>query len=173
VQPPPTISLPLRPLRIQYVLCVKIVGDRTVIAMDDPFKLRRFVEAQDLVYRSVIAELRAAVKQSHWMWFVFPQIAGLGHSAMADKYAIGSLDEAKAYLAHPLLGARLKECTELVVAVTGKTARQIFGSPDDLKFRSSMTLFAHTAPDEPLFREAIEKFYSGEEDRLTVELLDA
>ncbi|HKD22018.1 MAG TPA: DUF1810 domain-containing protein [Rhizomicrobium sp.] len=135
----------------------------------DPFNLRRFVEAQDLVYRSVIAELRAGVKQSHWMWFVFPQVAGLGHSAMADKYAIASLDEAKAYLAHPLLGARLKECTELVLAVTGKTARQILGSPDDMKFRSSMTLFAQAAPNEPLFRDALKKYFDGKDDPATLE----
>jgi len=137
--------------------------------MDDPFNLRRFVEAQDLVYRSVISELRAGVKQSHWMWFVFPQIAGLGHSAMADKYAIASLDEAKAYLAHPLLGARLKECTELVLAVTGKTARQILGSPDDMKFRSSMTLFAQAAPNEPLFRDALKKYFDSKDDAATLE----
>src|SRR5215469_5095340 len=135
----------------------------------DPFNLRRFVEAQDLVYRSVIAELRAGVKQSHWMWFVFPQVSGLGHSAMADKYAIRSLDEAKAYLAHSLLGARLKECTELVLAVTGKTARQILGSPDDMKFRSSMTLFAQAAPNEPLFRDALKKYFDGKDDPATLE----
>jgi uncharacterized protein (DUF1810 family) len=137
--------------------------------MDDPFNLRRFVEAQDLVYRSVIAELRAGVKQSHWMWFVFPQVSGLGHSAMADKYAIVSLDEAKAYLAHPLLGARLKECTELVLAVTGRTARQILGSPDDMKFRSSMTLFAQADPGEPLFRDALKKYFDGKDDPATLE----
>jgi uncharacterized protein (DUF1810 family) len=139
------------------------------IEMDDPFNLRRFVEAQDLVYRSVIAELRAGVKQSHWMWFVFPQVSGLGHSAMADKYAIVSLDEARAYLAHPLLGARLKECTELVLAVTGKTARQILGSPDDMKFRSSMTLFAQAAPNDPLFRDALRKHFDGKDDPATLE----
>ena len=114
--------------------------------MDDPFNLRRFVEAQDLVYRSVIGELRAGVKQSHWMWFVFPQVAGLGRSATAEMYAIGSLDEAKAYLAHPLLGGRLRECTQLMLDVTGKSARQILGSPDDLKFFSSMTLLPTQQP---------------------------
>ena len=139
--------------------------------MNDTYDLRRFVEAQDLVYRSVIAELRVGVKQSHWMWFVFPQVSGLGHSVMADKYAIRSLEEAKAYLDHPLLGARLRECTELVLNVTGRTARQIFGSPDDLKFRSSMTLFAHAAPNKPLFRDALARYFDGQEDRLTVELL--
>ena len=139
--------------------------------MNDPFNLRRFVDAQDLVYRSVIAELRAGVKQSHWMWFVFPQVAGLGRSAMAETYAISSLDEAKAYLAHPLLGGRLKECTQLMLDVTEKSARQILGSPDDLKFFSSMTLFAHATPDEPIFRNTLAKYFNGEEDRMTIELL--
>jgi len=139
--------------------------------MNDPFNLQRFVDAQDLAYRSVIAELRAGVKQSHWMWFVFPQVAGLGRSATAELYAIGSLDEAEAYLAHPLLGGRLKECTQLMLNVTGKSARQILGNPDDLKFFSSMTLFAHAAPDEPLFRNALAKYFDGEEDAMTVQLL--
>jgi uncharacterized protein (DUF1810 family) len=139
--------------------------------MDDPFNLRRFVEAQDLVYRSVIGELRAGVKQSHWMWFVFPQVAGLGRSATAEMYAIGSLDEAKAYLAHPLLGGRLRECTQLMLDVTGKSARQILGSPDDLKFFSSMTLFAHAATDETLFRDALAKYFDKEEDPQTLRML--
>lgn len=137
----------------------------------DPFNLRRFVEAQDLVYHSVIAQLRGGVKQSHWMWFVFPQIAGLGHSTMADKYAIRSLDEAKAYLAQPLLGARLRECTQLVLDIEGKTAVQIFDYPDDLKFRSSMTLFAHAAPDDAIFRDAIGKYFNGSFDKVTVRAL--
>jgi uncharacterized protein (DUF1810 family) len=139
--------------------------------MDDPFNLRRFVEAQDLVYRSVIGELRAGVKQSHWMWFVFPQVAGLGRSATAEMYAIGSLDEAKAYLAHPLLGGRLRECTQLMLDVTGKSARQILGSPDDLKFFSSMTLFAHAATDETLFHDALAKYFDKEEDPQTLRML--
>jgi uncharacterized protein (DUF1810 family) len=139
--------------------------------MDDPFNLKRFVDAQDLVYRSVISELRAGVKQSHWMWFVFPQVAGLGRSATAELYAISSLNEAKAYLANPLLGGRLRECTQLMLDVTGKTARQILGNPDDLKFFSSMTLFAHAAPDELLFRNALDKYFDGTEDAMTVSLL--
>ena len=139
--------------------------------MDDPFNLQRFVEAQDLVYRSVISELRAGAKHSHWMWFVFPQVVGLGRSATAEMYAIGSLDEAKAYLAHPLLGGRLKECTQLMLDVEGKSARQILGNPDDLKFFSSMTLFAHAAPDEPLFRQALAKYFNRDEDRMTLERL--
>jgi uncharacterized protein (DUF1810 family) len=139
--------------------------------MDDPFNLKRFVDAQDLVYRSVISELRAGVKQSHWMWFVFPQVAGLGRSATAELYAISSLNEAKACLANPLLGGRLRECTQLMLDVTGKTARQILGNPDDLKFFSSMTLFAHAAPDELLFRNALDKYFDGTEDAMTVSLL--
>ena len=129
--------------------------------------LDRFVEAQAPVYDKALAELKAGRKQSHWMWFVFPQIAGLGHSPMAQHYAIQNLAEARAYLAHPLLGARLRECTRAVITVTGKTAHEIFGSPDDLKFRSSMTLFAHAAPDENLFRAALEKYFDGE-DPLTL-----
>ena len=105
------------------------------------------------------------------MWFVFPQLAGLGRSLTAERYAISSLDEAEAYLAHPVLGPRLKQCTELVDAVEGKSLREIFGSPDDLKFRSSMTLFAHAAPEEPVFRKALERYCNGEEDPLTLALL--
>ena len=117
--------------------------------------LERFVEAQAPVYPRALAELTAGRKQSHWMWFVFPQLSGLGRSPMAQHYAIHSLEEARSYLAHPLLGARLKECTSTVLGVIGKSAHEIFDTPDDLKFHSSMTLFAHAAPDEPLFRAAL------------------
>jgi uncharacterized protein (DUF1810 family) len=133
--------------------------------------LDRFVEAQAPVYTRALAELTAGQKQSHWMWFVFPQLSGLGKSPMAQHYAIHSLDEARNYFAHPLLGARLKECTGAVLGVTDKTAHEIFGTPDDLKFHSSMTLFAHAAPDEPLFRAALEKYFGGEEDALTLQKL--
>lgn len=133
--------------------------------------LDRFVEAQAPVYTRALDELTAGRKQSHWMWFVFPQISGLGRSPMAQHYAIHSLQEARGYLAHPLLGARLKECTSAVLGVTGKTAHEIFATPDDLKFHSSMTLFAHAAPDEPLFRAALEKYFDGEEDALTLQKL--
>jgi uncharacterized protein (DUF1810 family) len=129
--------------------------------------LERFVTAQAPIYDRALRELWAGRKQSHWMWFVFPQIAGLGHSAMAQSYAIESLEEARAYLAHPLLGARLREFTRAVLDVEGKTAREIFGSPDDLKFRSCLTLFVHTAPDEPLFRAALNKYFGGDADPLT------
>ena len=114
-------------------------------------------------------ELRGGRKRSHWMWFVFPQIAGLGHSATAQHFAIASLDEARAYLTHDILGPRLKECAALVVAVEGRNIGEIFAAPDDLKFHSSMTLFARAAPDEPVFRDALQKYFGGEEDRATLE----
>ena len=135
---------------------------------DDPFDLQRFVDAQAAVYERVRAELKNGRKQSHWMWFIFPQFAGLGRSAMAQRYAISSLDEAKAYLAHPTLGPRLRECTRLVVRVDGKSAYEILGSPDDMKFRSCMTLFARAAPEEALFRTALEKYFDGVEDSQTL-----
>jgi uncharacterized protein (DUF1810 family) len=136
--------------------------------MSDPFNLQRFVAAQDPVYARVVTELRGGRKYTHWMWFVFPQIAGLGRSSMAQEFAIASLAEAKAYLNHPLLGGRLSECTQLVLAVEGKPAREILGAPDDLKFRSSMTLFAHAAADESLFRDALRKYFDGKDDPATV-----
>jgi uncharacterized protein (DUF1810 family) len=133
--------------------------------------LDRFVEAQAPVYPRALAELTTGRKQSHWMWFVFPQLSGLGRSPMAQHYAIHSLEEARSYLAHPLLGTRLKECTSAVLGIIGKSAHEIFDTPDDLKFHSSMTLFAHAAPDEPLFRAALEKYFNGTEDALTLEKL--
>ncbi|MDP3761340.1 MAG: DUF1810 domain-containing protein [Ramlibacter sp.] len=136
--------------------------------MEDRFGLSRFVQAQAAVYPQVVAELRAGRKRSHWMWFVFPQIEGLGHSAMAQRYAVGSLDEARAHLEHPVLGARLRECSALVLAVPAKTAHEIFGSPDDLKFHSSMTLFHRAAPAEPVFGECLRKYFAGQEDTSTL-----
>jgi len=140
----------------------------------DRYNLSRFVLAQDPVFSRVCAELAAGRKQSHWMWFIFPQLAGLGSSPLAQRYAIGSLAEARAYLAHPLLGERLRSCTQLVNRISGHTVQEIFGYPDYLKFRSSMTLFAHAAvgPVEP-FSEALARYFAGEEDPLTRELLDA
>ncbi len=138
--------------------------------MTDRFDLQRFVDAQAPVYQRVLAELRQGRKQSHWMWFIFPQLAGLGHSAMAQHFAIASRDEASAYLAHGVLGPRLRECTALVNAVDGRTIREILGSPDDLKFCSSMTLFAAVSPD-PEFGDAIAKFCGGVPDRKTLDLL--
>ena len=138
--------------------------------MTDPFDLKRFVRAQDPVYRDIQGELTRGRKQSHWMWFVFPQVAGLGFSAMSQRYAIASRAEAKAYLAHPILGPRLIECTRLVLAIEGRTINAILGAPDDAKFRSSMTLF-DTVSDEPVFDEALAKYFSGERDGATLEIL--
>ena len=134
----------------------------------DPYNLGRFEEAQAGVYARVCEELRAGEKRSHWMWFIFPQIRGLGRSPMAERFAIGSLEEAQAYLAHSVLGPRLRECTALVNAVEGRSASEIFGFPDDLKFYSSMTLFAK-AGDGAEFRKAIEKYFGGEMDSGTLE----
>ncbi|NOJ48895.1 DUF1810 domain-containing protein [Bradyrhizobium archetypum] len=138
--------------------------------MNDPFDLKRFVDAQAPVYQRVVDELSRGRKQSHWMWFIFPQLAGLGFSEMAERYAITSRDEAIAYLKHDILGARLLQCTALVNAVEGHTIREILGSPDDLKFRSSMTLFASVSSD-PAFPAAIAKYHGGVADRRTLELL--
>ncbi len=139
--------------------------------MQDAFQLRRFVDAQADVYADVLEELRAGRKQSHWMWFIFPQMKGLGRSEMALRYGIGSLEEATAYLRHPVLGPRLVECTELVNAVNGRTIREIFGTPDDMKFRSSMTLFVNAAEDDDVFCTALKKYFNGRPDPLTDELL--
>jgi uncharacterized protein (DUF1810 family) len=139
--------------------------------MPDPFDLERFVIAQAPVIDTVYAELRAGRKQSHWMWFVFPQLAGLGTSSIAMKYAISSLAEAQAYLEHPILGPRLRECTELILQVNDRTMRQILGAPDDLKFRSSMTLFAKATIENTSFKAALSKYYRGNEDSLTTQLL--
>lgn len=141
------------------------------MAERDPFDLQRFVDAQAPVISRVRSELMAGRKQSHWMWFVFPQIAGLGHSAMAERYAISSLAEARAYLAHPILGTRLLECTALVIAIEGKSAHAIFGSPDDLKFRSYMSLFAAARPDQSAFAAALEKYFAGAPDAATSALI--
>jgi uncharacterized protein (DUF1810 family) len=134
------------------------------------YDLERFVEAQDGVYRDAVAELRSGRKTGHWMWFVFPQITGLGRSLMSQQYAIRSLGEAQAYLGHPLLGSRLRECAGLVLATTGRSAEEIFGGIDAVKLRSSMTLFHRAAPDEKLFSEVLERFYEGP-DPLTDTLL--
>jgi uncharacterized protein (DUF1810 family) len=136
----------------------------------DPFGLQRFVVAQAPVYAQVCAELRAGRKATHWMWFVFPQIGGLGISTMSRLYAIVSPHEAHAYLLHPLLGTRLRECTALALGVEGRTAREIFGSPDDLKFHSSMTLFAAVAEGEMIFDTALRKYFAGGDAR-TLEIL--
>src|SRR5215204_5030164 len=140
----------------------------------DPFDLERFVTAQVPVFSAVLDELKAGRKRSHWMWFIFPQLRGLGHSAMAQFYGINSLDEAHAYLAHPLLGPRLILCTETVLAVEGHSLHAIFGSPDDLKFCSSMTLFAlASGEEESVFRQALARYCDGRMDERTAALCQA
>jgi uncharacterized protein (DUF1810 family) len=138
----------------------------------DTFDLTRFVAAQEGVYERAVRELKSGWKLTHWMWFVFPQVTGLGTSAMARKYAIGSRAEAAAYLAHPVLGARLVECAEALLAVTGRTAHEIMGSPDDAKLRSSMTLFAAIAGPRSPFQAVLDRYYSGEADERTLGWLE-
>ena len=133
--------------------------------------LDRFVGAQRDVYPQALAELTAGSKRSHWMWFVFPQIAGLGRTATAQRYAIADLAEARAYLAHPVLGPRLTECAQALLGVHGRTATQILGTPDDLKLRSSMTLFARAADDPAVFRAVLDRYYGGEDDPATLQRL--
>jgi uncharacterized protein (DUF1810 family) len=140
----------------------------------DPFDLQRFVDAQDRVYESVLGELRSGHKRGHWIWFIFPQLRGLGRSPTADHYGISSLAEARAYLEHTVLGPRLRECARLVVCIEGASAGDVFGSPDDLKVRSSMTLFVRAADDPDVraeFRAVLDRFYAGAEDPLTVTAL--
>jgi uncharacterized protein (DUF1810 family) len=139
--------------------------------MDIDFDLGRFVTAQDEVIATVLSELRTGRKHTHWMWYIFPQVAGLGHSQMAQRYAIASSDEAAAYLAHPVLGARLRECAGLVLAVEDKSIEEIFDSPDDRKFQSSMTLFADIAPDEAVFQACLDKYFDGQPDQATMDFL--
>jgi uncharacterized protein (DUF1810 family) len=136
--------------------------------MIDPFNLKRFVDAQARIYEQARRELEAGRKQSHWMWFIFPQIAGLGQSLTSVRFAISSLEEARAYLAHPVLGSRLKECAKLALDQEGRTARQIFGAIDEMKFRSSMTLFAKASPEESLFVQCLEKYFIGAPDPATL-----
>jgi len=139
----------------------------------DPHHLQRFVQAQTLHYAEALAEIRGGRKRTHWMWFVFPQLAGLGSSAMAQRYAIASLAEAEAFLAHPVLGARLVECAEAVLSVRGRSAHDIFGSPDDLKLRSSATLFARVAPPGSVFERLLDRFFPDGPDELTLRLLES
>ena len=138
---------------------------------DDPYLLERFVEAQDSVYDQVCWELQQGLKMTHWMWFIFPQIEGLSSSTMSKRFAIYSLEEAAAYLNHPVLGARLKQCTELVINTSGRTLKQILGPTDNLKFRSSMTLFAHAYTQNEVFETALTKYFSGGYDQLTLDRL--
>ena len=143
--------------------------------MEDLFNLERFVSAQAAVYEQALSELRAGEKRTHWIWFIFPQMKGLGRSPQANHFGIGSLEKAVAYLRHPVLGPRLCQCTRLVTLVEGRTIREILGSPDDMKFRSSMTLFGRATVDAALdptdFNDALKKYFNGEADPLTLEIL--
>lgn len=139
--------------------------------MTDAYNLHRFLTAQEHTYETVLAELRAGKKSSHWIWFIFPQIAGLGHNATPQQYAITSLDEAKAYLQHPVLGERLRECTRLVLNVEGRSAEDIFSYPANLKFRSCMTLFIAATTDNAIYKDALLKYFDGKPDPLTLDLL--
>ncbi|GGB91963.1 calpastatin [Marinobacterium zhoushanense] len=136
----------------------------------DPYNLKRFLEPQARDYKVALWELKSGRKRSHWIWYIFPQISGLGRSVRADIYAIGSLDEARAYLEHPLLGPRLIECAETLLAVEGRSARDILGMPDDMKVRSCATLFAGVSPKGSVFEQLLDKYYGGEPDQRTLDL---
>jgi uncharacterized protein (DUF1810 family) len=140
--------------------------------MQDTYNLQRFVDAQAPVFDRVLTELRQGQKQSHWMWFVFPQISGLGRSETARHFALSGLAEARAYLQHPLLGPRLEQCAQIIAPQTQRSARQLFGTPDDLKLHSSMTLFAMAAPDKPVFDAVLDTFFSGNRDSATLKQLN-
>jgi uncharacterized protein (DUF1810 family) len=139
--------------------------------VDDPYDLARFVDAQALAYDRALAEIGSGHKRSHWMWYVFPQLAGLGLSAMSVRFAIGSLDEARAYLRHPVLGPRLQECFDALLRMDGRSAHDIFGSPDDLKLRSCATLFAEIAPPDSVFARVLDRYFDGRRDERTFALL--
>jgi uncharacterized protein (DUF1810 family) len=139
--------------------------------LGDPFDLNRFISAQEGIYVRALAELRDGLKRSHWMWYVFPQIAGLGHSPTTRRYSIKSLEEARQYLAHPVLGPRLKECTEAVLAVQGQSASDIFGHPDDWKLQSSMTLFELVSGPQSVFSRVLDKYYEGKRDARTLQIV--
>jgi uncharacterized protein (DUF1810 family) len=134
----------------------------------DPFDLKRFVRAQESDYQGALEEIAAGRKRTHWMWYIFPQFAGLGLSSTSRHFAIGSLDEARAYLAHPILGPRLIECAEAALTVTDRSAHDIFGSPDDMKLRSSVTLFALVSPENSVFHQVLEKYFEGKRDERTL-----
>jgi len=140
---------------------------------NDPFNLKRFINAQEGAYSQVVVELRSGRKRTHWMWFIFPQISGLGHSEISKRFAIRTLEEAQHYLNHPILGKRLNECTEAVLGLSGKTVTDMFGYPDDMKFRSSMTLFALASEDKDnLFVEALNEYFNGNCDTKTVKIIE-
>ena len=139
--------------------------------MVDRYNLQRFVDAQEPVFEQVVAELRAGCKIGHWMWFIFPQLRGLGSSSLASRFGISSLAEAKTYLQHPVLGQRLRQCARLAIDANRRAVTEIFGHPDDLKFRSSMTLFLNASSDNRVFKEALEKYFGGAPDPLTLKRL--
>jgi uncharacterized protein (DUF1810 family) len=143
-----------------------------MINANDTFDLSRFTSAQENIYDSVLAELSNGRKRMHWMWYIFPQVDGLGHSATSKHYAIKSLEEARQYLNHPVLGQRLLECAEAVFAVEGRSASEIFGYPDNLKLKSSMTLFAYVAAPGSVFLRVLDKYFNGEQDALTLQILE-
>jgi uncharacterized protein (DUF1810 family) len=161
-------NTPSEPVRLEVEVLNDMIDNRNPV---DPYDLNRFVEAQAVNYPDALAELRAGQKRSHWMWYVFPQIAGLGHSPMAERYAIRSEAEARAYLAHPVLGPRLTECSEAVLAVENRSAHEIMGSPDDLKLGSCATLFAQVSTEGSVFHRILDKYYSSDPDRMTLQLL--
>lgn len=140
--------------------------------MNDIFNLERFIEAQEQVYAEVVNELKSGIKRGHWIWHIFPQIAGLGFSPMSDRYSIKSIEEANAYLDHPILGPRLIVCVELVIAIEGRSVEQILGHPDYMKFRSCLTLFLATGMNHDVFERALDKYYGGVPDRLTIDTLN-
>ncbi len=147
------------------------MNPRDAVDSDDPFDLNRFTSAQDEVYDRVLAELRNGQKRTHWIWYIFPQIDGLGHSATSKRYAIKSVDEARKYVNHPVLGSRLLECAEAVLSVEGRPVSEIFGYPDDLKLKSSMTLFARVTDADSVFVRVLEQCFQGERDSRTLQLL--
>ncbi len=149
-----------------------MTSSRPEASVDDPYDLERFVRAQRDCYERALSEIRAGQKHTHWMWFIFPQIDGLGFSATAKIYSIKSIEEAKAYLNHPILGPRLLECAKAAVLVEGKSALEVFGSPDDMKLKSSATLFACMTPPDSVFARVLERYFGGERDSKTIQLLD-
>lgn len=140
-------------------------------SIEDPFNLQRFIDAQKSTFEAASEELRKGRKTGHWIWYIFPQLQGLGRSAMSQEYGIASLEEARAYVTHPTLGPRLREITSIVNAIEGRTIHEIFGYPDDMKFRSSMTLFARATQENAEFVQALQKYFAGQSDQLTVSLL--
>ena len=148
------------------------MSQTTPLDSDDHFDLTRFITAQEMVYSRVLFELRNARKRTHWMWFIFPQIDGLGNSSTTKHYAIKSIEEAQEYLNHPLLGKRLKECAETVLAIEGRSISEIFGYPDDMKLKSSMTLFSSLANSDSVFVSILDKYFNGERDIRTLNLLE-